>query len=333
MDFLKVAAAGVISAIAVAMMVYATANPLTQDTLDYSAPPPWPVLIAATWLRNTLKDASDFFAPPALKIFDGLLGINQIIAIYVCSASGWPSLLHGGARTGAEMAAHANISVVGARRLIRACISGGVFRETTATVQGIDDDKRVYMNTPLSDILRDDHPFSAKPLLGHQIEDVFPALLRLSSSWRDETIIPFSNAHGMINEPQGTWHYFEKHPKQEVQFNRAMTSADALGVPSLALDYPWAQHCSTVLDVGGGRGTLLAAILRAAPALKGVLFDLPSVIDQSEMLWTDKYPAMLGRTSFVRGSFFEKEAIPKSAGDGRHCYTSKVGAVSPWAAI
>ena len=65
-------------------------------------------------------------------------------------------------------------------------------------------------------------------------------------------------------------------------------------------------------------------ILSAAPALKGVLVDLPSVIDQSEPLWAKIYPGLLGRVSFVRGSFFDAATVPKNTGQGRHCYTSKV---------
>ena len=311
-------------AIILAALAYNSFGTGTRDTLDYGSPPPWPIFTAVSWLAKNLRMASDFLTPPAIRMIDSFVELNQRFAIYVCSEAGWPSLLQHGARTGAEMAAYANMSVGGARRVLRACMTGGLFRETTAAIQDIDDGKRMYVNTPLSDVLRDDHPFSVKAFIGHEIEDIFPALMRWSTVWSDESTLPFSSAHKVLNTPEGVWQYFRKLPEQASQFNKAMTSLDSMTVFPLVQDYPWAQTCSTVLDIGGGRGTLLATILSAAPALKGVLVDLPSVIDQSEPLWAKIYPGLLGRVSFVRGSFFDAATVPKNTGQGRHCYTSKV---------
>ena len=48
-----------------------------------------------------------------------------------------------------------------------------------------------------------------------------------------------------------------------------MTNMDSFSVSSLAHDYSWAANRDTIVDVGGGRGSLLAAFLAAAPAAKG----------------------------------------------------------------
>ena len=103
-----------------------------------------------------------------------------------------------------------------------------------------------------------------------------------------------------------------------------MTNMDSFSVSALAHDYSWAANRDTIVDVGGGRGSLLAAILAAAPAAKGALLDLPAVIDQSEKLWAAKYRELLPRVSFHRGSFFNAAEVPLSDGAGRHCYASKV---------
>ena len=78
-----------------------------------------------------------------------------------------------------------------------------------------------------------------------------------------------------------------------------MTAVDALGVSALAADYPWAT-CATIVDVGGGRGSLLASILNAAPNTQGVLLDQPHVIDRSITLWNNKYKHLDRRVSYVR---------------------------------
>ena len=77
-------------------------------------------------------------------MLDKFLETNQRISIYICSKAGWPELLNGGEKTGGEMAKFANISIARTRRLIRACMSGNVFREITAG-QNIPDDQRRYV--------------------------------------------------------------------------------------------------------------------------------------------------------------------------------------------
>jgi hypothetical protein len=61
-----------------------------------------------------------------------------------------------------------------------------------------------------------------------------------------------------------------------------------------------------VVDVGGGRGVLLAAILEAAPGLRGLLFDLPGVIGQAEEHLATS--SVRERCELVTGSFFD--AVP-----------------------
>jgi hypothetical protein len=65
-------------------------------------------------------------------------------------------------------------------------------------------------------------------------------------------------------------------------------------------DFPWSGD-ETVVDVGGGNGSLLAELLRRRPGLRGIVFDLPE---------TNRDEAALGeRIQFVEGSFFD--AVPR----------------------
>lgn len=56
-----------------------------------------------------------------------------------------------------------------------------------------------------------------------------------------------------------------------------MTELTASVAPTVAAAYDF-EACSTLVDVGGGHGQLLASILQAHPTLHGVLFDLPHVV-------------------------------------------------------
>jgi hypothetical protein len=64
-------------------------------------------------------------------------------------------------------------------------------------------------------------------------------------------------------------------------FDDAMTDISSLLGPSVASAYDFGQWGS-VMDVGGGNGILLAAILRAHQGLRGVLADLPHVLERSK---------------------------------------------------
>ena len=66
----------------------------------------------------------------------------------------------------------------------------------------------------------------------------------------------------------------------------------------------------TVADIGGGKGTLLAAILRAHNHMRGVLFDQPSVVADAAGVF--RSAGVADRCQIVPGDFFE--AVPQGAG-------------------
>jgi len=324
--FWKVASVGVVIAIAVTLL--ATTAPKTRDTIDYSSAPPWPVFTVAGFLTSLLRGAANSLMPPAIRVLERAFDINQMMVTYCCTKAGWPDVLHEGQKSGRALAAHANLSKRMTRRLLRACVAADVFRELTSSDENVDDDARLYVNTPLGDILREGHPFSMKPYYHHQIEDVVPSMAKLWDAAKDETSLAFSLAHSVSDPSYTVWDYFRDHPEQGSQFNKAMTSVDALGTAALVLDFPWGTHCASVVDVGGGRGSLMASILRAHPHLTGVLFDQASVIEQARRYWEGNHGDILGRARFAGGSFFDADTIPRAEGDAA-CYVSK-GVLHDW---
>jgi hypothetical protein len=105
-----------------------------------------------------------------------------------------------------------------------------------------------------------------------------------------------------------TWDWFAEHPAAARLFDQqmdAITSADAKAVVA-AVDFSSAR---TVVDVAGGRGVLLAEILRRNSSARGILFNLPAVVDSARhVLDAD----VASRVDFVAGNFFE--SVP-SGGD------------------
>ncbi|VVJ19452.1 Uncharacterised protein [Amycolatopsis camponoti] len=93
------------------------------------------------------------------------------------------------------------------------------------------------------------------------------------------------------------WGDLAEHPPLRESFDRQMTHRLRADAPQLAAGYDWGRF-ATVVDVGGGPGTLLAAILAAHPGTRGRLVD----VDVSVAARTF---AAEERASVVAGSFFD----------------------------
>ncbi|HEV2502884.1 MAG TPA: methyltransferase [Mesorhizobium sp.] len=98
--------------------------------------------------------------------------------------------------------------------------------------------------------------------------------------------------------------YLGQHPEAGAAFDVAMTSITGGWNPAVlaALEFP---EAATVVDIGGGAGVLLSAILEANPHLRGVLVDLPEVTERA--LANPRLAAAIGtgRCQVISGSFFE----------------------------
>ena len=83
-----------------------------------------------------------------------------------------------------------------------------------------------------------------------------------------------------------------------------MTVFSIVNCPVIAASYPFSGF-RKVIDIGGGRGSLLAHILRQHPSVHGVLFDLPDVVQGASEIDSDISP----RCEMVGGDFFK--AVPE----------------------
>jgi hypothetical protein len=87
-------------------------------------------------------------------------------------------------------------------------------------------------------------------------------------------------------------------------FNQSMTSFSTAEIAAVLDAYDF-SGISTLADVAGGHGSLLAAVLAKHPAMRGILFDLPEVVEGANLGAFDNRCARIG------GSFFE--SIPEGA--------------------
>lgn len=193
-----------------------------------------------------------------------------------------------------ELAARVEANPDALDRLMRALVGEGIFRRTS--------DGRYALNA-LGDTLRKDAPVSiagmAKFVGSPQHREHWSHLADAIRT--GEAVIP--TLRGMK-----TFDYIVSDPELGAIFNDAMTSISELAIAPVVAAYDFSRF-STIADVGGGHGRLLAAILEATPAARGVLYDLPQVVEGAPEL-LNRY-GVADRVRIVAGSFFE--SVPPGA--------------------
>ncbi|MEV6768824.1 methyltransferase [Nocardia sp. NPDC051030] len=107
---------------------------------------------------------------------------------------------------------------------------------------------------------------------------------------------------------QDFWADLTQHPHLRESFNHQMTHRFRDQIPQIITNYDWSRF-STIVDVGGGHGTLLAAILAAHPQTHGHLIDLAPTATQAHHTFTAHQ--VESRAQITPQSFFDP--LPKGA--------------------
>jgi O-methyltransferase domain/Dimerisation domain len=202
-------------------------------------------------------------------------------AIHVAVVLGIADLLADGPRSSDELAVATDANPRALFRLLRALAAFELLHEGN--------DRRFSL-TELGDPLRSEAPESVAgwaAFVGRRnIRDAWSALEESIRTGENA----FKLAHGV-----SVWEYRSQHLDESEIFDRAMASSSRVVIRSLIEAYDFGRF-RTIVDVGGGNGTLLAALLAEHPDSKGVLFDQAHVVQGID----------LGeRGSVVAGSFFE----------------------------
>jgi O-methyltransferase domain/Dimerisation domain len=229
---------------------------------------------------------------PWLDIMTLINGFQITQAIRVASVLGVADHLKGGARSSAELATLTQSNPDALYRLLRALAAVGVFRE---------EQDKAFSLTPMGDCLRTDSATPAGGWVEHVAnENLWQAWGHLLHSVRTGENA-FKDVHGM-----DVWQYRAKHPEVGAIFDRAMTHVSRGGTEVVLSAYDFSGF-SHIVDVGGGHGALLAAILNAYPQAHGTLFDQPQVVSGARGNLQQRKVA--DRCDIVGGSFFE--AVPQ----------------------
>jgi hypothetical protein len=233
----------------------------------------------------------------AAAVLQMIWGVHISRAVYVAAELGVADLLAGGPLTAAQLAQARGVDERSLYRVLRLLAALGVLTEQ---------DGRVFGLTELGERLRAGVPASVRSwaLVCESLETAlgFAPLTEAVTTGQPA----FGLAHGM-----NLFEFMAGHRELAQRFQPAMSERTAAFAPSVAAGYDFSP-VRTVADIGGGKGTLLAAILRAHTHLRGILFDLPAALPDAAAVL--RQAGVDDRCQIVPGDFFQ--AIPQ----GADCY-------------
>lgn len=211
---------------------------------------------------------------PESQLWDVLRGALVTRALAVVADLGIADALADGPRPVEELARDAGADPDTLHRLLRALASDGVFAEI---------ERGTFGNTPASEQLRHGGWGAFAHLFGGVFYQAMGAL----------------DASGKAAFPElydtDFWSWLAAHPDERALFDLAMEQGKQRRVERFdAVDW---HGDETVVDVGGGNGSLLLELLSRHPGLRGIVVDLPETVRDEQ--------ALGDRIEFVEGSFFD----------------------------
>ena len=205
---------------------------------------------------------------------------------------GIPDLLGSGSQTVETLAQQTNSHASSLYRVMRFLSGFGIFHE---------DEQHQFHLTEVGQVLRSDVSTSPAGWAAFHM-----------LSWRGAI---YQALPSVVQSGQSAYHHlygkpiydvFTTHPEYGQSFNLGMKSWSAALPDAIcnAYDFSWAK---LLVDVGGGHGHLVQAILHANHDMHGILFDRPHVIAEAQQI-IDQDTVTRGRFQAQAGDFLE--AVP-----------------------
>ncbi len=238
--------------------------------------------------QDDLINSNDM--PPKVALLQMITGFWISQAIYVAAKLGIADLMKDGPKSSNAIAKSTETSPREIFRLLRFLSSAGIFAEA---------DDGHFELTPLAECLQTGVPDSLRSLAIMYGEETYQAWGGVLHSIKTgETA--FNHVH-----KSGVFQYLAQHPESAVVFNQAMTEFTAEESTAVITAYDFSKF-DKIVDVGSGQGSFISAILMANPKLKGILFDLPQVVEGAKM--HIEAAGSAERCEVKGGDFFE--AVP-----------------------
>jgi hypothetical protein len=228
------------------------------------------------------SSSADFGAALSLLIH---LQMNPVIGALV--RHNVPDHLGDAELPASQLAHSAQVDTLSLTRALRALAGLGAFHEVSPGVFSNNGVSNLFRNRPgglrnCALFYTSDHYVRSVAALGHSIVTGESASTHV-----------FGNS---------VWEYFGQHPEQAETFNRMLAEVRGDEHRQIAEAYDW-TGINTVVDVGGGVGSLLASILEKQVSARGILIEQPFVLAGAGQFLAER--GFRQRTDLVGGSFFD----------------------------
>ncbi|MGW5664595.1 methyltransferase [Streptomyces sp. NPDC003758] len=234
--------------------------------------------------------------PPSMRLRELAFGAACAAALRAAARLGVADALGDGPMAVEDLAAAVKTEPRPLRRLLRTLTCYGVFAEH---------ENGTFAHTDMSRLLREDDPNSLRYITLWCTEpwtwNAWPKL--------DEAVRTGRNVVEDLYGKEFFTYLNEDAPESADVFNRAMTTSSRQSARDVAelLDL---SGSSSVADIGGGQGHVVASLLEKYPSMHGTLLDLPPVVRNADPRLREG-GALADRVRIVPGDC--REAIPVKA--------------------
>jgi hypothetical protein len=224
---------------------------------------------------------------PGQSMIRLVMGYIPTRVIYVAAKLGLADHIGDDGTSAHELARKLNLDAVALYRVMRVLAGLGVLRQ--------DDDDRFFV-TPFGETLRKDSPQSVRDYAIYNHEIIYDSFKSMVDSVR--------TGKPAIDDYFG---FLRANPDKEAVFHAGMSNRGRFETAAVLDAYIFSEP-QTVVDVGGGNGGFLSALLASCPQVLGVLVDQPSAIEAAKA----RRGGPLPRCQLVAQDFFD--GVP-SGGD------------------
>ena len=237
-------------------------------------------------------------APSSFSEFQAALSLmshiyfNPIMGALV--RHGVPDHLANGPLPASDLAQCAGMDALSLTRALRALTTFGTFQEVSPGVFANNSVSNLFRNQPgglrnFALYYSSDHYVKSAAALGH-------------------SIVTGQSATNHVFG-QSFWEHMRQHPEENETFNRGLAELRGEEHQQIADAYDW-TGVNTIVDVGGGVGSLLVAILENRRAIRGMLVEQPELLADADLVLSKR--GVRDRCKLLAGNFFDR--IP-AAGD------------------
>jgi len=250
-------------------------------------PPVWLYTLLTTF-RNFLKRLYFKMVPPGVAVFEKATSIWMSKALEVACELNLADMIGDGEMSIDELARQSDSDPVALYRMMRLMAGECVFKETG---------DRVFANTPMSKALMEGNDSMKHMVMQHLSEVNFNLINGMEKSVR-------TGKNAAVDElGMDVFTFLKTHPEKNELYNKAMSDTSRILGTALLSAYHF-KNIKTLVDLGGGEGTLLFQILRRYCNMKGIVFDFPHVVDAARE--TARRFGVENRIQVESGNFFER---------------------------